>query len=275
MELRKDKTVAFTGYRSQKIKHFIEDKNLVNVITTEVYRTVQSLYEQGFNAFLTGGSDGFDLIAANAVLRLKQEKSDISLVVVAPFKGQEEQYSAVDKKSYNYICECADATVTLAEKQTDKEQYLRRNDYLLANSSVVVCYYDGQRSGTMYTYNRAKNEGHIIINICEMLSDYFNNNSVAKRSFQRYNQMDGYYYCKEGIMLVRLNDKPLIIAFEQIVEVENKLGVLHIVLNNGIQLRAPLFSDDCQVWFPGMAEPTVWQSIATCYAQIKNWLLPK
>ena len=59
MRINKNKTVTFTGYRSQEIQHLTEDKNLVNVITTEVYRTVKLFYEQGYNTFLTGGSEGF------------------------------------------------------------------------------------------------------------------------------------------------------------------------------------------------------------------------
>lgn len=58
---------------------------------------VKLFYEQGYNTFLTGGSEGFDLVAANAVLQLKRVNTDIQLVMVAPFIGQEQRYSAVDQ----------------------------------------------------------------------------------------------------------------------------------------------------------------------------------
>lgn len=275
MELQKDQTVTFTGYRSQEIQHLTEDKNLVNVITTEVYRTVKLFYEQGYNTFLTGGSEGFDLVAANAVLQLKRVNTDIQLVMVAPFIGQEQRYSAVDKMSYRYIWERADATVVLAEAYTDKGQYLRRNDYLVDNSTAMICYYDGLAGNTKYTHDRAQDAGHNSINICGMLYEYFANESLAKQAFQPYSRIQGFCYCKEGILIHRRDDEPLIIAFEQIAEVESKCGVLHIVMGNGLQLRASLLSNDCQVWFPGMDEPTVWESVSACYAQLKNRILPK
>lgn len=62
----------------------------------------------------------------------------------------------------------------------------------------------------------------------------------------------------------------LSLPFEQIAEVESKCGVLHIVMGNGLELRASLLSNDCQVWFPGMDEPTVWESVSACYAQLKQ-----
>lgn len=149
MEIPKEKAIAFTGYRTAKILSNRIDANLINVISTEVYLTISNLYRQGFRVFLSGMADGFDMIAAKAVLRLKKERQDVQLITVIPFRGQEDNYSSADKHNYHQLLKQADHCIYFAESYTDNEQFLRRNDFLLENSSQLVCYYDGKKGGTM------------------------------------------------------------------------------------------------------------------------------
>ncbi|MFR9554327.1 MAG: SLOG family protein, partial [Rikenellaceae bacterium] len=131
------------------------------------YEAVEKLYNDGCRLYITGMSDGFDLIGGQAVIDLKQKYSDVKLMAVVPFVGQEERYTIQDQATYDFVLEHSDEVVTLAEKFVDDSQYLRRNDYMLERATHIVCYFDGRRGGTMYTYNRAKKAGLEIINICE------------------------------------------------------------------------------------------------------------
>lgn len=255
MEIPKEKAVAFTGYRTAKILSNRIDTNLLNVISTEVYLTISTLYRQGFRVFLTGMADGFDTIAAKAVLRLKKERQDVKLIAVIPFRGQEDNYSAKDKHTYHQLLKQADNCVCLAESYTDNDQYLRRNDFLLENSSQLVCYYDGKKGGTMYTYNRAEKAGKPIINIFSLLSSYFENSSPAKKALQRFSDIEGFDYSKEGLLLCDLiGEEPITVAFEQIINVENRCGKLHITLANNLKIEASLFSEDCKIYFPDLKQ---------------------
>ena len=164
MKILKEKSVSFTGYRTSKILSSSPIPNLLEQIKGDIYLTISQLYKEGYNTFLTGMSEGFDLIAAKAVLELKKSSPDINLIAVIPFEGQDSGYSPKDKASYNYICNNADSVVYTSQDYF-KEAFFKRNDYLLDNCGVVVCYYNGQRGGTMYTYNRAKKRELPIINI--------------------------------------------------------------------------------------------------------------
>lgn len=276
MKILKDKTVAFTtGYRAEKIFCNIEDKNLLNVIYTELYRVVSELYKQGYTHYYSGMSEGIDMLAANAILDFKGEHPDVRFVAVTPFKWQQERYSITGKNDYKSICSEADEVVILAEEFDGNDFYLRRNDYLVENCSTMVCYHDGQCDVMMYTYNCAEKAGIPIINIYERLSDYLANESEAKKILQSYSNIESFNYCKEGIMLSQMEDEPLIIAFEEIAKVGNREEMLYLTLHNQMQLRTSLFMDDCQVWFPGVGEPAEWKNVSVCYAPIKKWLLPK
>lgn len=274
MQNPKDKAVAFTTtYRAETILRDIEDKNLRNVIYTELYRIISELYKQGYTYYYSGMAEGIDMLAANAVLDLKEEHPDICFVAVVPFQWQQERYSTTGRNDYKTICSEADEVVRLAEEIAENDFYARRNDYLLENCSAMVCYHDGQCDVMTYTYNQAERAGIPIINIYDQLSGYLANESQAKKIFQSYSGIESFSYCKEGIMLPQIGDEPLIIPFEEIAAVENRKEMLYLTLHNQMLLHTSLFMDDCEVWFPGMDEPAGWQNMAVCYAQLKEWVL--
>lgn len=276
MEIPKDKAVAFiTGCHAEKIFCNIEDKNLLHVFYTELYRIVSELYKQGYTHYCGGMSEGIDLLAASAVLDFKDTHPDVRFVAVAPFWWQQERYSITGKNDYKTICSEADEFVILAEEFVGKDFYIQRNDYFVENCSAMVSYHDGQCDVMAYTHHRAEKAGIPIINIHERLFDYLANESEVKKMLQSYRSTESFSFCKEGIQLSPMDDEPVIIAFEEIATVENRADELYITLHNQMQLRTSLFMDYCEVWFPGMDESAEWQNVTECYAQIKKWLLPK
>ena len=161
-------SVAFSGYRASKLLKCLSDSDAVQRLEQRIFEAVVSLVEQGYTTFMTGMSDGFDLLAASAVLRLKQTHQGIELVAVIPFHGQSKGYSAQDRALYDMVLARADVTLYLSYKYISPKQYLCRNDFLVLNSSQLLCYYDGQRGGTMYTYNRAMKFGLEITNLANL-----------------------------------------------------------------------------------------------------------
>lgn len=156
------KSVSFTGHR--EIAENYDD------VFNETYYTVVDLCEKGYNTFLVGMAQGFDLLAAMVILKLKKSHIGINLVSVVPFKEQPSQYSMQEIEQYDMILEQSDAIVTISENYY-KDVYFHRNDYLIENASLVICYYTARRSGTMYTVNRANKAGMPIINIYEKLKN--------------------------------------------------------------------------------------------------------
>lgn len=238
MEIIKEKTAAIAGIHTTEILSGRKDNNLINVISTETYLAVVSLYSQGFRTFLSGISQGFERIAAEAVLKFKEEREDIQLVVVLPHHDKEEQPDTADRNHYNRLIEKAGSCVYLPE-----ESDMDMADYLLANSSRLLCYYD--TSHDIISLNRAEKEGMPIANIFALLSGYFVNENPAKQMLQPFNHIDGFSYCKEGIMLHHLyGEEPIIIEFERIERVEENGGKLCITFTNGLVVDASVLAED-------------------------------
>lgn len=200
MEITKEKTVAFAGCSSTEILSGKNDTNLLNVISTELYLLVASLYKQGFRTFLSDMSDGFSTMAAEAVEIFKKEKDDIQLVKV--------EYGS---------------------------------DNLLANCSQMVCY-DSHHEETFC--HRAEKEGISVINLFTLLLGYFANNSPAKQALQPFTNIDGFRYCKEGILLCYLyGEEPIIAPFENIVKVEQRDDKIYVTLTNELEVDAYILSE--------------------------------
>lgn len=170
MNIIKEKTVSFTGYRQHKIKQskpYTDD--LMTRISDEVYGAIKSLYEkQGYTTFLSGMAEGFDMLSAEAVLKLKKIYPEIKLIAVIPFQGQESSYDSADKITYTTLYNNADRVIYVSEYYYNGV-FLKRNDFLLENSSHLLCFYNGLRGGTMYTYNRAVKRNFAITNIFDQL----------------------------------------------------------------------------------------------------------
>lgn len=159
--------VSFTGYRRSKIistQPFTSEGDIFEEISARLETTIKALYLRGCRTFISGMSEGFDLLAAQAVLKIREEAKDIRLVLAIPFNKQDERYSDEDRRLYYEIYAAADEIKIIAEEYHERV-FLDRNDYMLENSSILVSYYNGLRGGTMYTYNRAIRAEMEIINL--------------------------------------------------------------------------------------------------------------
>ena len=160
--------VSFSGHRTNRIIKFsINRQQILANVAFNTWSMIDNLCEQGYHTFLSGVAEGFDLIAAEEVLRLKKEYPHIRLVAVIPFRGQENRYTEEDKQRYNNILAQADETIYISERYFDG-CFLRRNDYLLEHSARLLAYYDCIPSGgTAYTVRRAITERKMnVINVC-------------------------------------------------------------------------------------------------------------
>lgn len=161
-------SVSFTGYRVNKILLSTTDQQILYKIGDVVEAVIEQLYKRGYRTFLSGMAEGFDLIAARRVILLKSKYPDIQFVAVVPYRGQESDFSFLWKRYYAYCYDNADEIITLSPNYR-RGCFFVRNDFLIENSYLVVCYYDSRPGGTHYTVTKAIKSNLEIINIHKML----------------------------------------------------------------------------------------------------------
>ncbi len=168
-------TCCFTGYRPSKFP-FSLDKCDPDYIKFENRLTdaVFSLADEGVYTFYSGMAMGFDIIAAETVLLLRQayKKATVRLICAVPFPEQMQSYDSKWSERYKNIINQADEAVLISDKYY-QGCYMRRNKFMVDKSDVVVTWYDGLAGGTRNTLCYAEKSGVRIINLCEnAINDY-------------------------------------------------------------------------------------------------------
>lgn len=147
-------TCSFTGHRN------VGDDLDIALLD----RVLEKLIKSGARRFLFGAALGFDIIAAERVLRLKNKYNNLILCACIPFVGQSGRYPESYKERYNKIVGACDEKVILSDGYYNGCMHVR-NRYLVDNCDVLVCYFRDKRGGTGYTVDYAKKCGKKIIEI--------------------------------------------------------------------------------------------------------------
>lgn len=248
MKIIKEKTVAFTGHRTLTTADGTPDANLENVIRTELSFCLESCYRDGKNVFISGLAVGWDMLCAEEVLKLKSKYQDVVLIVAIPFMGQERLYKEQDQSRYKAIYEAADHREFITDGGYDKDAYHKRNDWMIANCSEVIAYYNGKpRSGTSSTMRKARITEVDILNVFDELKKYFAISHPAKQYLQSFPGVTSFRYGREGVIFDGAN-QPFPVNFEQISSIRLDGTVLLFELNNGVKYKASVLSDKCYIY---------------------------
>lgn len=151
-------TAAFTGHRW----YYSSRKQC---IMEKLEGCVREAYKNGITNFISGMAIGFDLLAAELVLSLKQDCPAITLTAALPFGEQASRFNERNKSRYYKCLSQADDIVILSNDYTSK-CYLERDRFMVEHSSLLIACYDGRnKGGTFWTVNYAARIGKNVINI--------------------------------------------------------------------------------------------------------------
>ena len=153
----KEKTCCFTGHRKIPSGQY-------DLIASRLKCEITELIERGYIYFGTGGAIGFDTMAAQTVLELKEKYSQIRLILVLPCKTQTRGWCSTDVRIYEGIKARCDKLVYTSEEYNSGCMF-KRNRHLVDNSSVCICYLTKSKGGTAYTVEYGKKAGIKIINV--------------------------------------------------------------------------------------------------------------
>lgn len=153
----KEKTCCFTGHRDIPILQ-------LPIIKSKLKKTIIEYIEKGYCYFGAGGAMGFDTLAAQTVLKLKETYPQIKLILVLPCLTQTRGWKETDVKEYERIKSLADKVVYTSQEYT-RGCMFKRNRHLVDFSSLCIAYLTKDEGGTAYTVKYAKQSGLNIINL--------------------------------------------------------------------------------------------------------------
>ena len=160
-------TACFSGHRPEKLPFNINHAVSEDTFKTFIYLHIHEAYEAGYRTFITGMARGFDIIAAQTVLKYRRRfsvKDKISLIGVSPFSDEIHRLYGQDLYNYQMISESCDEMIYL---RRDYKQgcFHTRNRFMVDHSSLLICACTDPKSGTGSTIKYAMKKGLRIDNI--------------------------------------------------------------------------------------------------------------
>lgn len=163
--------------RPHKLAGFAKDVYQPVIDTT--MQLCKKLYQAGIKQFISGGAQGFDMLAFETVDKLKSTHPDIKNVVYIPFTDYDKYFADYGLFSKNYagnLFAKADEVKYVSQSDNlDREMAAillnRRNEAMVDNSDIVIALYpDGswltaEHSGTANCMRYAKQKGKTIYQI--------------------------------------------------------------------------------------------------------------
>lgn len=153
----REHTICFTGHRRLDVRE-------VDSITAQLDQLLPVCYRQGYRVFLTGGALGFDMLAAEAVFRLKNTLPDVKLIMVLPCADQSCRWSESDCQRYERLLYCADEIRVLSPAYY-QGCMMNRNRHMVDHSSLCLCYLNKFKGGTVSTVAYAMRKKTPILNV--------------------------------------------------------------------------------------------------------------
>ncbi len=165
MEEKRFNSCCFTGYRPQKFPFSLSQNNpMLDELIHSLEVCVYKLIRLGCKTFYSGMAMGFDILAAEAVLKLKNHFPDILLVCALPYPNQSRNYSEDWAMRYDRILSECDSIITVSDVYS-ASCFQIRNIYMVDRCDAVLTWYDGKTGGTRNTLVYAKKHGKTLINI--------------------------------------------------------------------------------------------------------------
>ena len=155
----KEQTACLTGHRPKSLPWgYDETKETCVSFKKDLETIFTGAIEYGLKNFLVGMAEGFDMIGAETLIKLRKKHKEIKVIAVVPCKGQELKWKESQQKRYHKILKQCDDVLILYDTYT-KTCMNDRNKFMVQHSSVVIACFNGKPSGTGNTIRFAKENG--------------------------------------------------------------------------------------------------------------------
>lgn len=165
LEADREITCCFSGHRPSKLpwRNNENDPRCVS-LKTKIFDIADALYCAGIRHYICGMAPGCDMYFCEAVIKLREQHSDITIEAAIPCASQSDSWNESLRLRYRELVLACDKKTVLQTDYT-KDCMLKRNKYMIEQSSVLVTVFDDMIGGTMHTVNYAKKLGLEIIEI--------------------------------------------------------------------------------------------------------------
>ena len=147
-----EKICCFTGHR-------IIAKKDIPFLMERIETLVLKLIREGTVVFRVGGALGFDTLAAQLLMKLRDEDGiNLKIILYCPFPDFISRWTSKQQKEFYTLYPKYDGVV-YSEQKGSREAYLMRNRQMVDGAQFCIAYCIKEHSGTAYTIRYAEEQG--------------------------------------------------------------------------------------------------------------------
>ena len=161
------KTCCFTGHR--KI-----EPPLLLPLTAHLDAALEALVQAGCLHFYAGGAMGFDTLAAERTLALRERFPAVQLHLLLPCRDQTRGWPPAAQERYGQILAAANSYRYIGERYSAAAM-TQRNLALVEAADICVAFLLRASSGTGQTARAASRAGLTVINLADRLPNSLTN----------------------------------------------------------------------------------------------------
>ena len=148
------RSVCFTGHRELPPVRSAAYRQLV----AHTEAAIRRAFDRGARRFYCGGAEGFDLLAGQLVLLTQARHLDIHLILLLPYTGFGEGFSAANKAELARQKKAAEEVLYLSNHYFPGCMAIR-NRQLVEDADLCIAYLTRAPSGTAQTVGFAREKG--------------------------------------------------------------------------------------------------------------------
>lgn len=153
-------TCCFTGHRNIRREDEI-------IIREKLRKQIIKELDYGVTTFLVGGAIGFDMLAAEVLLDLRdKEGKNFHLVSVLPYPEWRSKWAEEDKIREDRILVRSDEVI-FSKVKNRRRSYLDRDRIMVDRSSACISWCTRETGGTAYTIRYAMKQGVRVKNLAD------------------------------------------------------------------------------------------------------------
>lgn len=166
MNINKKYSVCFSGYEPDQFPFDYQQNEVqLHKLHTQIEKAIVKALDSSYRKFFTGMVDGFDLVAAETLLKIKEEYpqyKDIYITAVIPYP----EYSCSEnwQKLFDIVKSCANQIIYISPKYTN-DCFQMRNQYIIDNSSYMICFWNSDKADISPVIKMAKDNELFIDNL--------------------------------------------------------------------------------------------------------------
>ena len=151
-------TCAFSGHRPEKLPWGRNEEDpRCQALKILLERTLRQLCQEGCLQYYCGMAQGTDLYYLETLLRLREE-FPLTVEAVVPCASQADRWPREERLRYLRDLGQCDRT-TMLEEQYSIGSMLRRNQFMVDRSDILLTVFDGSPGGTAATVRYARSRG--------------------------------------------------------------------------------------------------------------------